>query len=486
MNAFFFPHDFRDAFIAALPEDTAQHDETPAARHLYLPASHAKALHPNTTLIQGMRGSGKSFWFAALQSSELRGLLGADTGLSPDTVVTVGFGQRPRGSLFPSKNVLASLLKEGLDAQHIWMAVVFRQVMGDQAPEAFAALENWKLRVQWMLDNPETVDECWYRADTRLEQARQHHIVLFDALDRTADDWPTMNRLVRGLLQVALDTRAFRRIRLKVFARPDQLEDPVVASFPDASKVLNQKIVLEWPRRELYGLLWQYLANEQAYGEQFRDGVQSMLSGIRWKLEEGVWLVPTGLRRSEEPQKAIFHAITGPWMGKDKRRGFPYLWLPSHLGDVRGEVSPRSFLAALRHAAQDDPRTNQEFALHYESIKRGVQEASKIRVRELEEDYPWIRALFEPLAGITVPCHFDEVAQLWRAHRVVDALEREIANQDVRLPPSHIPEREDGVLVDLIELGLVERLKDGRINLPDVYRVGYGMGRRGGVRPVVS
>ena len=34
-----------------------------------------------------------------------------------------------------------------------------------------------------------------------------------------------MNRLVRGLLQVVLDTRAFRRIRLKVFARPDQLEE---------------------------------------------------------------------------------------------------------------------------------------------------------------------------------------------------------------------------------------------------------------------
>ena len=486
MSAFVFSHDFREGLIAALPEDTAQHDETPAARHLYLPASHAKALHPNTTLIQGMRGSGKSFWFAALQSGELRRLLGADTGLSSQTLVTVGFGQRLSGGLFPGKNVLASLLKEGLDAQHIWLAVVFRQVMGDQAPGAFTALEGWKPRIQWMIDNPETVDEYWYQADTRLEQSKQHHIVLFDALDRTADDWPTMNRLVRGLLQVVLDTRAFRRIRLKVFARPDQLEDPGVASFPDASKVLNQKIILEWPRRELYGLLWQYLANEKEYGEQFRNTVQGMLPSIRWKQEDGVWLVPGGLRRSEDPQKSVFHAITGPWMGKDKRRGFPYSWLPSHLGDARGEVSPRSFLAALRHAAQDAPRASQEYALHYESIKRGVQEASKIRVRELEEDYPWIRTLFEPLVGINVPCHFSEVAQVWREHRVVDALLRKIADQDVRLPPSHVPEGEEGLLLDLIELGLVERLKDGRINLPDVYRVGYGMGRRGGIRPVVS
>ena len=129
---------------------------------------------------------------------------------------------------------------------------------------------------------------------------------------------------------------------------------------------------------------------------------------------------------------------------------------------------------------------NQEFALHYESIKRGVQEASKIRVRELEEDYPWVRPLFEPLAGITVPCHFDEISRVWRQQGVVEELERGIADQAVRLPPSHVSEGEDGVLLDLIELGLVERLKDGRINLPDVYRVGYGMGRRGGVRPVAG
>jgi hypothetical protein len=486
MSAYLFSHRFRAGLIAALPEDTAQFDETPAARHLYLPASHAKALHPNTTLIQGMRGSGKSFWFAALQSGDLRALLGSDTGLSAETVVSVGFGQRPLGKQFPSKRTLKALHESGIDPQQIWSAVVFQQLLGADAPQQFAALEDWQARVQWMTDHPEVVDECWYQADTKLERQGQYHIVLFDALDRTADDWPTMNRLVRGLLQVVLDTRAFRRIRLKVFARPDQLEDPIVANFPDASKVLNQKIVLEWPRRELYGLLWQYLANEPEHGEPFRSGVQAMLPNIQWKQEDGIWLVPAGLRRSEEMQKSVFHAFTGPWMGKDKRRGFPYSWLPSHLGDARGEVSPRSFLSALRHAAQDEPRVTQEFALHYESIKRGVQEASKIRVRELEEDYPWVRPLFEPLAGITVPCHFDEISRVWRQQRVVEELERGIADQAVRLPPSHISEGEDGVLLDLIGLGLVERLKDGRINLPDVYRVGYGMGRRGGVRPVAG
>lgn len=36
----------------------------------------------------------------------------------------------------------------------------------------------------------------------------------------------------------------------------------------------------------------------------------------------------------------------------------------------------------------------------------------------------------------------------------------------------------------LSELAFFETMKDGRVNLPDLYRVGFGLGRRGGVRPV--
>lgn len=37
---------------------------------------------------------------------------------------------------------------------------------------------------------------------------------------------------------------------------------------------------------------------------------------------------------------------------------------------------------------------------------------------------------------------------------------------------------------DLESLGVFRRLKDGRVDVPGVFRVGYGLGRRGGVRPV--
>jgi len=306
---------------------------------------------------------------------------------------------------------------------------------------------------------------------------------LFDGLDRTADEWKTMHALVRGLLQVLLDFRSYNRIRLKVFVRPDQIEDSSVSAFPDSSKVLSQKTELYWPRNELYGLFWQYLANVDSEGELFREGCQKLTS-IKWDRNDGIWDVPENLRSNEENQRAIFHAMTGPWMGRDRRRGFPYTWLPNHLGDARRQVSPRSFLAALRHAATDDLRVRQQYALHYESIKRGVQEASKIRVQEVQEDYPWVQKLFEPLSGISVPCHFKEVKQIWKKKGVLEDLGRSIETAGVRLPPSRINKGPEGVLQDLVDLGLLEFTTDGRINLPDVYRVGYGIGRRGGVKPV--
>ena len=337
-----FPHDLREGLVEALPEETSQHGDTPRAAQMYLPAPHVKALHPNNTLIQGMRGSGKSFWFLALQNSDLRALIGAQVGLDANTLVTVGFGQVPMGNQFPSKDTLISLIKDGREPRRIWQAVVFRQVLGDLAPPEFKILATWKERIDWIQAHPEAIDERFYDADIQLDEQKRHHIVLFDALDRTADDWPTMNALVKGLLQVVLETRSFRRIRLKVFARPDQLEDPSVANFPDASKVINQKVNLDWPRRELYGLLWQYLANDAKYGERLRAEATSALPSVGWIERDGIWIVPDLIRRDEDAQKQLFHAITGPWMGRDKRRGFPYSWLPSHLGDARGEVSPRS------------------------------------------------------------------------------------------------------------------------------------------------
>lgn len=149
-------------------------------------------------------------------------------------------------------------------------------------------------------------------------------------------------------------------------------------------------------------------------------------------------------------------------------------------------MSPRSFLAALRAAAEDTQERypNHDTALHYESIKRGVQRASEIRVRELREDYPWVDLLMQPLAGAVVPCEFADVVQRWQEAGVMEALRSGEAGTD-RLPPAHLDTGDyQGLRRDLEDLGVFRRARDGRVDVPDVFRVGYGLGRRGGVKPL--
>jgi hypothetical protein len=151
------------------------------------------------------------------------------------------------------------------------------------------------------------------------------------------------------------------------------------------------------------------------------------------------------------------------------------------LADGRGQTSPRSFLAAIRHAAEDSAERHPgyDYALHFESIKRGIQKASEIRVQEMAEDYPWVPEILSALSGMNVPCDFEPVREQWQ--KKYPGGPQDI--RSTRLPVQHIERGWDGVREDLQRLGLLETKKDGRIDMPDLYRVGFGLGRKGGVKP---
>jgi len=316
-------------------------------------------------------------------------------------------------------------------------------------------------------------------------------LLLFDALDRLADDWPRIRPLARALLQVGLDLRSCRSIRVKLFVRPDMLEDREILAFPDSSKLLARKVPLTWRRVDLYALLFQCLGNASSSGKEFRAHCEKIFQ-LAWRQDRAsqAWIVPQPLRADEETQKKVFHAITGPTMASGPsghKRGFPYTWLVSHLLDGREQVSPRSFCAALRYAATRENPEEWPYPLHYKAIQSGVQEASRIRVNEItREDYPWVELLMKPLSRrITVPCAAEEILWLWHKEGTIDNL-RNLTGEGgkVKLPPQHLEEGPEGVLQDIAGLGLIQRLQDGRIQMPDVYRIAFGLGRRGGVKPL--
>ena len=221
-------------------------------------------------------------------------------------------------------------------------------------------------------------------------------------------------------------------------------------------------------------------------GAHFRK----FLTGKNWNSlnmsRQRLFPVPRDLVFDEELQRKRFHDLACPWMGKDPRRGFPYIWIPGHLADTNGRVSPRSFLEALRTAADETDKNypKHKYALHYESIKQGVRKASRVRTRELQEDYPWVHQVMDFLDGIVVPCEFGEIRRRWQSREVLARLKEKVNENEMKLPPRHFDDGPEGIRQDLESLGIFRRLDDGRVNIPDVFRVAYGLGRKGGVKPV--
>lgn len=479
------PKKMQEALLSVLPEHDQKSTDPRPPEFTYVPASHAHALNPDNAVVEGMRGAGKTHWWAFLNSADHLDYLETsfpEARIGGAFQVSQGFGVGIKPTVAPTKDILAALQRD-FNARHIWQAVV--GVQADFPPPFPPSTARWKDRVQWVHEHPEEYDELLYATGEALQQNKRKRLILFDALDRLADDWRGVRPLARALFQLALDFLANRGIRLKLFVRPDMLEDKEVLAFPDSSKLLATRVALTWRRADLYALLFQCLANARQHGRIFRRH----LSALRWvQMPNQTWGLPDELRSDESVQKEVFHALAGPAMATGQfghKRGFPYTWLPNHLVDSRDQVSPRSFFAALRSASQSDTPPGWGYALHFKAIQAGVQQASEIRVKEItQEDYPWVEPLMEPLRKLTVPCTVDDVVHLWEGAGTLGTLEDTLKNSDVKLLPPRFEEGVSGVLRDLKELGVISYLSDGRIQMPDVYRIAFGLGRKGGVKPL--
>ena len=93
----------------------------------------------------------------------------------------------------------------------------------------------------------------------------------------------------------------------------------------------------------------------------------------------------------------------------------------------------------------------------------------------------------EPLyANLTVPCLANDIEKIWNQDRTLELLKGRLkADQTaVKRRPQHRDQGAAGILIDLESLGRVQRMEGKRIQMPDVYRIAYGLGRRGGVKPL--
>lgn len=500
----------RQAILDALPLDVAQHTDEIAPSRLYLPLAHVKALRLESNLVIGDRGVGKSVWSQALQQSPA---LQSNNAL-PKTLfpyplrVLPGYGTNadPR---YPDSDTFEDLLKKGFTPYAIWRGVLCRALAAITSQAI--PVEQWEATARWVQDQPEAVAALILQADHFSQNSDMGVLFVFDALDRVSSSgqWNLVDQAIRDLLRLVLQLKGTKRLHAKVFLRTDQYERGSFSGIPDVSKLQSTRVELIWSVTDLHGLLWQSLTNGKSSQARhaFREWCHKegssnwtdMMAMIEAEDREQApeidrskelnlpinrWPLPPSLQRDEDAQRRLFVRLAGPWMGKDRRRGVPYIWIVNHLADGRGQTSPRSFLEAIKKAAEDSQRySDYPLALHFESLKRGVQVASEIRIDELAEDHPWLKELMTPLAGLSVPCSEEAIFEQWIDK--IGSKPDHVFGLSESLPDSFRNLGRVGFFLYLEQLGLITSMRDGRINMPDLYRVGFRLGRKGGVKPAL-
>ncbi|MBF0332859.1 MAG: ATP-binding protein [Alphaproteobacteria bacterium] len=431
----------------------------PLPDQVFTPPAHGRALDLERALVIGNRGVGKTFWASALVDDQARAVA-ADayprSGLNRIGQAAFGFRGGLSDERTADKDALREALGTGISAELLWLAVALRSIerlpisLVDLARQVGGNVESSQLRLRRAAEANAREGRCF--------------LLVFDGLDRLGDTWGEIRPLTIGLLRFALAIRSLPGLAVKVFMRPDQFADPELWRFPDASKLVAERVDLRWHPDELYGLLFFHL----------RRNVEA-----RRALESLVGEVSAGASEA-----AAFSALAGEWMGAGKKRGSTYTWIPMHLADAREEGSPRSFIKALARAAAHEPAPVGQ-AIDHKGIMQGVVAASGDRVRELEEDYWWMRKALQPLAGLLVPCERDDVFARWAG--TCDAIQADATRGLSRLLPIFLESgdgrAEPALLEALRVIGVVEIRANGKINVPDIFRVGAGIMRKGGVKP---
>jgi hypothetical protein len=465
----------REAIAAFDPSPRVEPNTTISVEEAFLPAGHRGVLDLRRQLVVGNRGMGKSFWTHALLSEDLRSRL-AEVYKHPQLAnadVVIGFnGSSKETPTAPTVDEITSLYARGCDPDLIWRAVMIRIASISLTGNHSGSLDGI---IASLSTDPNLYSRILSQADDKLARTGKTLLMVFDALDRLGREWESIRQLTRALLALAVGLQSFRAIRAKIFMRVDQFADQELFRFPDSSKIKNDHVDLFWRPAELYGLLlFELLRNPQAGGplEELakREGAIAALP----KTGAQIW-------SSEETQARIINGLAGEFMGSSKKRGRVYSWLPLHLSDAAQTCSPRSFLTAWKKAAEHYPAPAGR-AVDHLGLQEGVRQASRSRLEELYEDYPWIQPALEALRRQFVPMEREQLFELWASEHVVDTIREKAASDESRTPVKFLAGDEPSALLSSMrDVAVMEERANGKINVPDIYRVEAAILRKGGV-----
>jgi hypothetical protein len=479
----------------ALGRGTAEHESDDDEKFLknFLPiADYRYVLEPNTLLILGGRGVGKTELFRLLAIPSGRKSLVESLGIRslPDlskTTWIAGFGRTGKiGKRFPTPEAVEIQMDKAatnIAWRSFWIGLIlgvllqqedfkFKDFLIEQIDVEIVNLlrDNLPLLSKWhplVNQNLEELNSVLDKLDQKLIETDDWLLVTYDELDRLVASYTALATPIRELLALWLDrSRRWERIRPKIFLRTDLFREDFL-SFPDASKLQAHQIRLEWKHSWLYQLLIKRLVNS---GTEMTEYLQN-IPGLIIENQIGLgWTVALNEKLFEE----LIERMIGKYMGANAKKGITYRWIPNHLQDAGARIAPRSFLklfalAAERQMEQSALDEQNKMLLQPSNLQGALMDTSNDRIKELQEEYPWLESLKTSLHGLQAPM---------QKTIFLDAVKSTIWSPE-KQPPVTKPE---GILQYLLQLGVVESRSDGRINIPEIYLYGFGVKRSGGVK----
>lgn len=312
--------------LQSLKGGAADVDEAIIRTFLPLP-SHSGALHPQTLVVRGERGAGKTAFFRFLEAmkdhpKELQELF--PEARMPDSSWLEGFSEH--GTKHPSTQVLAAFAKgaEGRLLRAFWMAHLACQLHSEgviETPPPSAVWNVWESAVnepgKWATAALEHVGPLatWTdQAEHRLATASKSVVVTYDYLDRIGHSGQDQAQMGGALMAVWQSlTLRYRHLRAKVFLREDLFESSQRA-YPDASKLRSRSVLLQWDVDSLYRVLLRHMGAHESLRHWIGDKIQFDEESILG------WIPPTGLPGRQSIGEVLMSRMVGPRMGKGEKK----------------------------------------------------------------------------------------------------------------------------------------------------------------------
>jgi len=460
-----------------------QQDRLP--KGFYPVPEHLRVLEPDTVLIVGPRGAGKT---------EIARVL-TDASLASSVEKFASTLRLPKGPADWRKGF--PLEREGFDSgglvrfleggnndsgrvRELWFTYLVRIVHNQLDEPARGSLRQLlDLQGGAIRENYSAFLKCadapllaLDRLDARLEQENAFIFVTYDELDTLGGgDWKATTAAIQGLVAFwAAYARRWKRIRAKIFLRTDLYDRFATAGGADLAKLAANRVDLAWSDADLYAMLLKRMANASPEMEQY---VKAVKSKITWISDSALGEVPQ--LTTWQDARPVLERMVGPYMGANKKKGLVYRWLLDHVRDGQGRALPRPFVRLVEEGAsielQERGSLREPRLLEPSSIRRALDRVSDEHVAHARDEWPWLDTIKPRLRNQLVP---------WDREREILKLLRDFGSTD---GTEKSPPFEDRELLDyLVEVGILRERPDGRVDAPDLFLYGLGLRRKGGVR----